>query len=126
MSNIGDVIELQKQNVEVVKCEQCGSLMVNVKPKEVEKGDLITLKRLSLTLTNPATKDQICLKCEIIREEEEHTFKKKVNDFFSGSSHDDDHSDSGFFGGGSSGGFGGGFGGFGGGGFSGGGASGSW
>ena len=112
MKQIGDIIELQKQDVEVKKCEKCEALMVNVNPKEVEKGDLVTLKRLELRLTNPATKDPICINCEIKREEEEHTFKRKVNDFFTPSSpsHSSDD-DSSFFGGGSFGG--GGFGGFG-------------
>ena len=123
MKKIGDIIELQKQDVIVCECEKCNNLMVNVNPKEVMQGDLITLKRLGLTLTNPATKDNICLKCEIDREEKESIFKRKVETFISKPSHDDDN-DSGFFGG-SSGGFGG-FGGFGGGSFSGGGASGSW
>lgn len=122
MKEVGDVIELQKQDVEVVQCERCSALMVDVKQEKVEKGDLATLKRLELKLTNPATSDAICLDCEIKREDTEHSFKKKVSDFFS-SSHDDD--DSGFFKG-SGGGFGGGWGGFGGGGFSGGGASGKW
>lgn len=123
MKSVGDTIELQKQDVKVVKCTNCGSLMVNIKQEQVDKGDLLTLKRLGLRLTNPATQDPICINCEIKREDEEHTFKRKVRDFFK----DDDDNDSSFFGGGSSGGFGsGGWGGFGGGSFSGGGATGSW
>ena len=119
MKQIGDIIELQKQDVNVVACETCGALMVNVKPKEIEKGDFLTLKRLGVVLTNPATKDQVCLNCEIKREETEREEKKKTSSWFS-SPHTNDNDDSSYSGGG------GGWGGFGGGVFSGGGATGSW
>ncbi len=89
MKQIGDIVELQKQDVFVEKCNKCGEFMVNVNPKQVEKGDLVTLKRLGLKLTNPATKDQICLICEISREEEESTLKRKVRDVFSSDNDDD-------------------------------------
>lgn len=122
----GDVIELQKQDVKVVSCDSCGALMVNVKARDIEKGDFLTLKRLGLTLTNPNTKDQICLNCEIKREEVERQEKRKANTYFTTPSthhHDDDDDSHSSFGGGFSLG---GFGGFGGGSFSGGGATGSW
>lgn len=122
MKSIGDIIELQKQDVKVVSCDTCGAKMVNVKPRDIEKGDLLTLKRLGLILTNPNTKDQVCLNCEIKREETEREEKRKTSSWFSSpSSHDDDNSS--YSGGGFSSG---GFGGFDGGSFSGGGATGSF
>jgi uncharacterized membrane protein YgcG len=130
MKKIGDVIELQKQDVEVVKCDKCEALMVNVKPDQVIPGDLVTLKRLGLRLTNPNTKDQICISCEVDREEKEFSVKRKIKNFFDSDEDTPSHrNDSGLFGGFGSGGHsdsGGGFGGFGGGIFSGGGATGSF
>lgn len=125
----GDTIQLVKQVVKVVKCEKCEELMVNIDQKELQPGDLVNLRMEGVRISNPATKDPICLNCEVDREESEHTFKRKVKSFFdeNDSDHDDDShhsSDSSFFGGGSFGG--GGFGGFGGGSFSGGGATGSF
>ena len=123
----GDIIELQKQDVKVVNCNECGSPMVWTRPSALVSGDLVTLKRLGLKLTNAATFDQVCIDCELEREEKERQKKKETSDWFnstpvsSPSHHDDDSS---LFSGGSFGG--GGFGGFGGGSFSGGGASGGW
>ena len=120
-AELGDIISLQKQEVEVVACKECGALMVNIDADQIEQGDLLTLKRAGVKLSNPETSDPICLKCQ------KPTFKDKLNDWFDD---DDDDDDSSFFHsspsistpifGGSS--FGGGFGGFGGGIFSGGGA----
>jgi uncharacterized membrane protein YgcG len=120
----GEKVLLKNQEVRVICCDRCGALMVNIDQKELALGDLDILKKAGLRISNPATNDPICIKCEIQREEEEHTLKRKVNNYMD----DDDTSsnDSHFFSGGSSGSFGGGFGGFGGGMFSGGGASGSW
>ena len=121
MKNIGDTISLFKQIVKVVECEKCGRKMVNIDQDSLAPGDLASLKLVGVSISNPSTKDAVCIHCEIQREEEEHTFKRRTSSFFE-SSHTDDSS---LF---SSGGFGlgGGFGGFGGGSFSGGGASGSW
>ena len=115
--NLGDTIELQKQDVKVVACNNCGAHMVWLKMKDLQPGDLLTLKRLGIKLTNPHTEDQLCIDCEIKREQIEHEEKRKVSSWFNTApSHHD--SDSGFsFGGG---------GGFGGGMFSGGGATGGW
>lgn len=121
----GDKIELQKQDVEVIKCDDCGALMVNIDADEVQQGDLATLKRKGVRLSNPETSDPICLKCEVVKRK---TLRESLSDWFDS---DDDDDDSGFFSstpshstpifGGSK--IGGGFGGFGGGSFSGGGAS---
>ena len=128
MKRVGDIIQLLKQEVVVIKCEKCNALMVNIDQKELQPGDLVALRMEGVRISNPATKDPVCINCEVDREEAEHTFKRKVKNFFDedDSDHDDDShhsSDSGFFGGGS---FGGGFGGFGGGSFSGGGATSSF
>lgn len=118
--NVGDIIELQQQDAKVVTCNKCGAKMVWVRPSQLKEGDLVTLKRLGLKMTNAATFDQVCINCELVREEKEHEQKKKVSTWFNDTSSSHHDSDGGFFGGG------GGFGGFGGGGFSGGGASGGW
>ena len=125
MSELGDTVELQKQSVKVVGCDDCSYLMVNIDADQVAEGDLLTLKRLGLRLSNPETKEEICLNCEVPKRQ---NFRDKVNDWFNTPSKDDDDdddTDSGFFSGGVFGGSssGGGFGGFGGGSFSGGGAS---
>jgi len=121
----GDTINLQKQDVVVIKCDDCGALMVNIDADEVHEGDLKTLKRKGVRLSNPETDDPICLKCEVVKRK---TLRESLSDWFDD---DDDDDDSGFFStprttstpifGGSK--IGGGFGGFGGGSFSGGGAS---
>ena len=128
---IGDKIKLAKQEVEVVACESCDALMVNIDQKALAKGDIDILKKAGVRISNPATDDPVCIRCEIQREEEEHTIKRHVDDYMErkDDDSDSDSSDSGFFGGGGDSGggsFGGGFGGFGGGVFSGGGATGSW
>ena len=79
------------------------------------EGDLKTLKDAGVRISNPETKDPVCLNCHV---EKKHKFWQGVNDFFEGGSDtsddskeddDDDDDDSHFFGGGiSSGGFGGG------------------
>ena len=121
---VGDKIELQKQNVEVVDCENCSHNMVNIDADQIGEGDLVTLKRLGLRLSNPETSDPLCLNCEI---EKKPTIKERLSNWFDSSSNDSDD-DSGFFSGGifSGSSSGGGFGGFGGGSFSGGGASGKF
>jgi uncharacterized membrane protein YgcG len=115
-AEVGDIINLQRQDVEVEECEKCGHLMVNIDEDELRQGDLIILKRKGVRISNPNTEDLICVDCEFTEPE---SFGSKVSSWFDD---DDDDDDSGFFGGGSSSSFGGGFGGFGGGGFSGGGA----
>lgn len=122
----GEIITLQKQDVKVVECEDCGHLMVNIDADEIMEGDLKILKRKGVRLSNPETEEPICLNCEFV---EKKSFGQKLSEWFE--SDDDDDDDSGFFSstpssptpifGGST--FGGGFGGFGGGVFSGGGAS---
>jgi len=123
---VGDKIELQKQDVEVIKCEDCGALMVNIDADEIQAGDLKTLKRKGVRISNPETEKPICLKCEFNKVPFGQRLSKWFdsdddddNSFFSPPSRTSRRSSSTF--GGSSGG--GGFGGFGGGGFSGGGAS---
>ena len=116
MSVLGAIIKLKNQVVTVIECEMCKELMVNIDEKELAPGDLKILKQVNVKISNPETDDAICIDCEINREDNEHTFKRKVNNYFKRESNDDDSS---FFGGG-------GFGGFGGGVFSGGGATGSF
>ena len=117
-AEVGDIINLQRQDVEVEECEKCGHLMVNIDEDELRQGDLIILKRKGVRISNPNTEDLICVDCEFTEPE---SFGSKVSSWFDD---DDDDDDSDFFsspstfGGRSSGGFGG----FGGGGFSGGGA----
>lgn len=128
MTEVSDQIQLAKQQVMVEKCKECDTKMVNLDANQLEIGDLKTLKTAGVRISNPETKDPVCLNCHV---EKKHKFWQGVNDFFeSDSSHDDDDDNS-FFGGsggGISGGSSGGssFGGFGGGIFSGGGASASW
>ncbi len=121
--NEGDKIQLKNQEVEVVKCEKCDSLMVNLDADQLAPGDLVILKKAGVRISNPETEDPICIKCEGL------TFGQRLSRWFESDNEKDDDNDSDFFtpggsfgGGRSSGGFGG-FGGFGGGGFSGGGAS---
>jgi uncharacterized membrane protein YgcG len=120
----GDTIQLKNQMVRVEKCKICDSLMVNLDTDQLAEGDLVTLKRAGIVISNPETDKLVCIKCEY------RTFGRKIADFFESTDDDDSHffnppsisspSSSSIFGGHSS--FGG-FGGFGGGGFSGGGAS---
>lgn len=119
----GDTIELQKQDVKVEECKECKHLMVNLDADEVKEGDLVTLKRKGVRISNPETEELYCLKCDI---EAKPSFREKLSTWFEDTK---DENDSSFFSTSSSGGLfggssgGGGFGGFGGGGFSGGGAS---
>ena len=121
----GDVISLKNQDVDVVECEECGHLMVNIDADQVSAGDLVTLKREGIYLSNPDTKEQICLHCEYNKP----SFGQRLSTWFDDKDDEDDTpffhstptpSSPSTFGGSSS--FGG-FGGFGGGLFSGGGAS---
>lgn len=122
--NAGDKIQLQKQEVEVIKCSECENLMVNLDVDQLEPGDLVTLKLAGIKISNPDTEDPVCINCE------HKNLGRKIADWFE---KDDDNDDSGFFGdsgfhgnsnNGGFGGFsGGGFGGFGGGSFGGGGCS---
>jgi uncharacterized membrane protein YgcG len=127
---IGDKIQLANQEVEVVACEKCSKPMVNLDADNLSKGDLTTLKKAGVTVSNPETKENVCVHCEY-----QPTIGHKIAQFFESKDDDDDDShlfgsSGGFLGGLSSGGFGGGFsggfGGFGGGGFAGGGASASF
>lgn len=60
-----EFVTLQKQNVKIEPCQRCQSQMVNVDPTQVEQGDLTTLKRLGVRLSNPETKDPICMTCDV-------------------------------------------------------------
>lgn len=121
-AEVGDIITLQRQDVEVVECDECDHLMVNLDEDELRPGDLVILKRKGVRISNPHTEEEICVDCQY------HSTASAVAGYGLGTAlsdwfdNDDDDDDSGFFGG-STGGFGGGFGGFGGGSFSGGGAS---
>ena len=102
----GDKIQLINQEVEIEKCRECDNLMVNLDADQLSLGDLTTLKKSGVRISNPNTDKAVCISCEY------NTFGRKIADFFE----DDSDDDSSFF---SSGGFGG----FGGGVFGGGGAS---
>ena len=130
-ASFGDMVELQNQTQEVVRCQESDVLMLNIDADQLRTGDLTFIKALGLTISNPETEDPIALGVEVRKQ-----FGRKLADWFesdndndsdffsSSSSSDDDDNDSGSgwgsFGGSSS------FGGFGGGSFSGGGASGSF
>lgn len=123
-ANLGDSISLLKQQVKVEKCYKCGRLMANIDANELQPGDLISLKQSGVSVSNPETKDLLCVHCEFIPPK---TVGRRIADWFDSNDDDDSSffsptrssSSGGFFGGG---GFGG-FGGFGGGGFGGGGAA---
>lgn len=134
-AELGDVVSLQGQNdLEVVKCQETGVLMLNIDADQLQKGDLTFIKKLGLTISNPDTDKPVALGVDYKPDSWGH----RIHQFFTTTStkEDDDDDDSNFFGGGGflggmgSGGFGGfgggGFGGFGGGSFSGGGASGGF
>lgn len=126
--SVGDNIPLINQAPEIVSCDNCDHKMVNVDKDQLRQGDLATLKREGIRVSNPDTEENICANCEL--EDSDHPFHSWWDD-------KDDEDDSSYFtaptiastydndSGGSSGGFGG-FGGFGGGSFSGGGASGGF
>lgn len=90
----GDMISLQKQDVKVVKCEECGALMVNIDADEVAQGDLTTLKRKGVRLSNPETEKQVCLKCEYTPKK---SFGEKLSEWFDTDTEDEDDDDSSFF-----------------------------
>jgi uncharacterized membrane protein YgcG len=119
--NEGDTIQLANQEVEVIKCNECDHLMVNIDADQLSPGDLTLLKSYRVRISNPTTEDEVCVNCDPV---ERTSFVEKLGSWFDD---DDDDDDSGFFSSpssSSSGSFGGGsFGGFGGGMFSGGGAS---
>lgn len=124
-AELGDTVELQEQECEVVASEVSGKLMLNIDANELQPGDLTFIKQLGLTISNPDTDKKVA-----VDEDYEHgSFGHTIASFLGGvaadRAMDDTHDDSSFFSGGS---FGGGssFGGFGGGGFSGGGASGGF
>ncbi|MCP6727367.1 MAG: hypothetical protein KJI69_05160 [Patescibacteria group bacterium] len=124
-AELGDNIRLQDQSQEVVKCQETDVLMVNIDADELAKGDLVFIKRLGLTISNPDTDKPVALGVDFT----EKTFGSRMKTWFESDNDDDDdffytprRSSIPMFGGGSFGGFGGGFGGFGGGGFGGGGA----
>lgn len=118
----GDILTLQRQDVEVVECEECGHLMVNIDEDELRPGDLVILKRKGVRVSNPHTTEDICVDCEF-NSGAKAVVGAGLATALSSWFDDDDDDDSGFFGGGGNSSFGGGFGGFGGGSFSGGGAS---
>ena len=123
---LGDKIELTNQTQDVVACEQTGVKMLNIDADQLKPGDLVFIKKLGLTISNPDTEKPIALGVDYTPE----TFGSRLNDWFTGAvvgstmaSSDNNDDDSSFFSSGGS--FSGGssFGGFGGGSFSGGGAS---
>lgn len=116
----GEKLKLKNQEVEAVKCEKCESMMANIDADQLAEGDLVLMRKVGLLVSNPETKENICVNCEY------QTVGHRLREFFRTEPRDDDN-DSSFFGG-SSGGFfggssGGGFGGFGGGSFGGAGAT---
>lgn len=60
----GQTIYLQRQDVEVVGCEECGHDMVNLDANELMPGDLLILKRKGIRVSNPETDNQLCEHCE--------------------------------------------------------------
>lgn len=130
-AEIGDTVSLQgvkNKDLEVVECQETEVPMLNIDADELAPGDLVFIKRLGLTISNPDTEKPVALGVDF----KEGTFGQKIKDFFDSEDEETDDSDffytptrssAPLFGGGSFGGFGGGFGGFGGGGFGGGGAS---
>lgn len=129
-AELGDVVELQNQEQEVVECQETGVLMLNIDADELAQGDLTFIKKLGLTISNPDTEKPVALGVDY----EDNTIGAAILGFLAGTlaDTDDGDDDSPFFSGGSFGGsssfggFSGSFGGFGGGSFGGGGASGSF
>ena len=127
---IGDEITLTGQTKEVVACEQTGVKMLNIDADDLAPGDLVYIKKLGLTISNPDTDKPVALGVDF----KDGSFGSRVKKWIDDKDDDDDssffytpsRSSTPLFGGGSFGGFGGGFGGFGGGSFSGGGASSSF
>jgi len=122
--SVGDEVKFDadREPIEIVACDKCSHLMVNIDKDDLKPGDLQKLKQIGVRISNPETEEPVCLSCDI------DTWGRKLNSWFEDDDNDDD---SGFFSSGSSGlgglfgggSFGGGFGGFGGGSFGGGGAS---
>lgn len=122
----GDVITLQRQDVEVVECDECDHLMVNLDEDELRPGDLVILKRKGVRISNPHTTEEVCVDCEYDSGSNGRVGAGLATALSSWFDDDDDDDDSSFFSTpshSSTPSFGGGFGGFGGGSFSGGGAS---
>ena len=138
---VGDEVALKDHVVKVCSCERCGAKMAWVNQQKLTPEDLIVLKKLDITLSNPHTADHVCISCEVEREDKERAEKTRLAEYMRKKREDDadeeerrkkrqeddsyHHKQSSSFFGGGGGGFGG-FGGFGGGSFSGGGASGGW
>lgn len=126
-AELGDIVGLESQVQDVVKCQESGVLMLNIDADELKPGDLSFIKSLGLTISDPETLEPVALGVEVARK----SLGRRLSEWIDS----DDTDDSSFFSstpsrsgsvfGGSSGfgGFGGGFGGFGGGSFGGGGAS---
>lgn len=133
---VGDIVQLAKQELEVVACQETNVPMLNIDVDQLAPGDLLFIKKIGLTISNPSTDKPVALGVDFT----EDTWGHRIKNFLE----DEEDDDSGFFssptsslatglflGGLGSGGFGsfgggGGFGGFGGGSFRGGGASGSF
>jgi len=109
----GDFIKLARQTVEIVGCERCSHHMVNIDKKELQIGDLSTLKKARVRISDPDTTDPLCLDCGA------ETLAGKLIDWWNRPVEDDDDDSSwftssgsssggSFLGGGSLGGFGGG------------------
>lgn len=122
----GSVIPLVAQDVTVTLCEECDKKMVNVDKRDITESDLVTLKRLGIKVSNPFTKEPVCIDCEEDDDDDNYSigsiFRDTVRSIPSTPIRRSSPSSGGGF---HLGGFGG-FGGFGGGGFSGGGASRGW
>ena len=122
--NIGEKIQLLKKEFDVVGCTHCSHAMVNIDADEIGLGDLVKIKFSSLRISNPDTKEDVCIDCDIIKRPSKRValsnyMKSDSNDDSSWHRSSSSSSDSGSS-------FGGGFGGFGGGSFGGGGASGGF
>ena len=113
---LGDSVQLENQTQEVVQCQVSDVLMLNIDADELAPGDLVFIKKLGLTISNPETEAVVALGVEY------KTLGRKLADWFESDSSDDDD-DTPFFsptpspsysGGSSSGGLFGGSGGFGG------------
>ena len=137
IARVGDTVSLQKGDpFEVVECQETHVPMLNIDADQIEKGDLLYIKKLGLTISNPDTDKPVAIGVDYV----DNSFGHRIKKYFESDSKDDDDDDDssffapvvaggvlgGLFGGSPSfGGFGGSpsFGGFGGGSFSGGGAS---
>lgn len=133
-AEVGDTVSLQgehNKDLEVVECQETHVPMLNIDADEIQKGDLVFLKSIGLTISNPDTDKPVALGVDF----KEDSFGSRLAKWFEENNDDDDsffsrpstYTPTPLFGGGSfggiGGGFGGGFGGFGGGSFGGGGVS---